>query len=429
MHPGPSPRRVFATFFVGVSALILTGCHTADREQESGPLDRVERWREDVRTLAHELPKRHKNLFFKLSRSDFEHAVAALDADIPTLSDAQIVVRLLQLVAAIGDGHTRLWAESAFHVGLPIKVKRFSDGVFVVSTVAEYPEILGTRIVRVGTFTTQEALAAVGTLVPHDNDEQVFQEAPGWLTYPEVLHSLHVTDSPDATVVVVEDSDGRQREVRIRSVEKTTSIEWKSWPDSKHTPVPLYRRNTTLPYWFEYRPDQVLLYIAYNSCVNSDQEPFGKFVEEVFDSVEKSKPACVVLDLRNNSGGDSSIGAPLIGRLTKSKEINRPNHLFVLIGRRTYSSALWHALELRERTHAILVGEPTGGKPNGYGEIRFLELPHCRFKVNYSTKYWRKITSADPPSLMPDVHIETSSSDYAAGRDPVLDAVLNAAGR
>jgi len=38
--------------------------------------------------------------------------------------------------------------------------------------------------------------------------------------------------------------------------------------------------------------------------------------------------------------------------------------------------------------HAILVGEPTGNKPNHYGQQQNFELPNSRLMVHYSTKHF-----------------------------------------
>jgi hypothetical protein len=35
----------------------------------------------------------------------------------------------------------------------------------------------------------------------------------------------------------------------------------------------------------------------------------------------------------------------------------------------------------------------------------------------------------DPPALTPDIQVEPSSSDYASGRDPVLERTLNYKGK
>jgi hypothetical protein len=87
-----------------------------------------------------------------------------------------------------------------------------------------------------------------------------------------------------------------------------------------------------------------------------------------------------------------------------------------------------NALRLKKETKAILVGEPTGQRPNAYGEVRTMTLPHSKLLVLYSTKFFKTMND-DPPSLAPDVPIERSSWDYVSGRDPVLERALNYKGR
>ena len=61
-----------------------------------------------MRYFARELPKRHKNAYHDTSQEEFARAVAELESAITSLQDHQIVVRLHQIVASVGDGHTRL---------------------------------------------------------------------------------------------------------------------------------------------------------------------------------------------------------------------------------------------------------------------------------------------------------------------------------
>jgi len=92
-------------------------------------------------------------------------------------------------------------------------------------------------------------------------------------------------------------------------------------------------------------------------------------------------------------------------------------------GRRTFSSALLNALELKTSTRATFVGEPTGGRPNHYGEVRTLFLANTGITVGYSTKYFR-YSRDDTDSMLPDVIIEPSIASFAAGSDPVVDWIL-----
>jgi C-terminal processing protease CtpA/Prc len=132
----------------------------------------------------------------------------------------------------------------------------------------------------------------------------------------------------------------------------------------------------------------------------------------------------LVIDLRNNTGGDSSILQPLINALATDPGFNRSDRLFVITGRLTISSGLLNAISLRQQTHGTFVGEATGGKPNHFGEVGSFRLPNSQLLVTYAKKFFSTV-SGDPASLFPDTTIELSSADYFAGRDRVLENILN----
>src|SRR5262245_9651134 len=68
----------------------------------------VDKWRADLRHMAEELPRRHRNLFHTMTREQFERAVKRLDERIPQLAPYEIMVEMARIVASVGDGHTRL---------------------------------------------------------------------------------------------------------------------------------------------------------------------------------------------------------------------------------------------------------------------------------------------------------------------------------
>jgi C-terminal processing protease CtpA/Prc len=100
-------------------------------------------------------------------------------------------------------------------------------------------------------------------------------------------------------------------------------------------------------------------------------------------------------------------------------------HLYVLIGPSTFSSGMDNAIELRKTLHATLVGEPTGGKPSSYGEVKTLTLPNSKLVVRYTSKWFGR-RDDDAPSLQPDIAAPRALTDVLAGRDPVLETVLAA---
>jgi C-terminal processing protease CtpA/Prc len=82
-----------------------------------------------------------------------------------------------------------------------------------------------------------------------------------------------------------------------------------------------------------------------------------------------------------------------------------------------------NAQELRDGARARLIGEPTGGKPNSYGEVRIFGLPRSGLAVFHSTQYSRAV-EGDPPAVEPDVLVPFTSADAFAGADPALERAL-----
>ena len=95
----------------------------------------------------------------------------------------------------------------------------------------------------------------------------------------------------------------------------------------------------------------------------------------------------------------------------------------MVTGRRTYSSAILNALQFKQETHAILIGEATGGSPNHYGEVKKFELPNSQYPIRYSTKYFKRIEE-DRDTLEPDIKVGVSFEDYQTEKDVVLEKII-----
>src|SRR5689334_7339466 len=130
-------------------------------------------WRDDLRYLADELPRRHQNLFHTLPRPQFEQAVWALDARIPSLERHQVIVELARLVALIGNGHSRLDLAEGPNVDFrryPLRLHLYSDGLFVQAAGADEAHALGARVVAIGDAPIRQAYAIARELVSRDNE-------------------------------------------------------------------------------------------------------------------------------------------------------------------------------------------------------------------------------------------------------------------
>jgi hypothetical protein len=94
----------------------------------------------------------------------------------------------------------------------------------------------------------------------------------------------------------------------------------------------------------------------------------------------------------------------------------------VVVGRKTFSSAIINTMDFLTNSDALSVGEETGGKPNHFGEVKRFVLPESKLVVNYSTKYFT-LVEKDTPSILPDLPAPISFEQYMRGTDPALQAI------
>jgi Peptidase family S41 len=103
--------------------------------------------------------------------------------------------------------------------------------------------------------------------------------------------------------------------------------------------------------------------------------------------------------------------------------VNRKGHLFVLIGVQTFSAAMANAAHFRQMTAATLVGRTIGENPNSYQEPREQTMPNSKLVFRYSTKLY-EFNKGGENAIRPDHEVIASWDEYKAGRDPVLEWVV-----
>ena len=381
-------------------------------------------WRDDVRYFARELPKRHKNAFHATTREQFDRDIAALDTTIPSLQEHQIIVRLQQIAASVGDGHTRIQLPPSF-TRYPINVYWFDRELRVIAATKQYESAIGTRVVKIGGVDINDVANRVATCFPsaaNENDWYVLNMGPGIMMRPEVLHALGIVPDLSRAVLTLEDDAGKTTTLEITPVVLPPPIN--GTVNLGMVPIdtqpPLYRQKLGEPFWFTHLPDSNTVYANFKRYPSLKQN-----AQALFALIDRVGPARVVIDLRQNGGGDFFEGREhLVEPIKKRPAINQKGRLFVVVGRATFSAAMVNAIDFRKQTNAILVGEPIGERPNSYSENDEMTLPNSKLVVSYSTRYYQFVDQ-DVPAVLPDERIDPSWADFRAGRDAVMDWILS----
>ena len=394
-----------------------------------------EQWKSDVTFLYDQMAKKHKDLYHSTSKPEFDAVFAALEAKIPTLSAEQIEVEIAKLVAKVGDGHTAMDLTAPFgmfglqgRLAFPVELYFFSDGLFVRSADPEYSSIVGGRVLRIGPRTVEEATKAALELVSRDNEMDATGRVHRIFMIPELMLGLGLSTSADEAQFTIE-KDGRQSVVTIRAKLYQGKNGWVDAAPSKDR-RPLWLSHPDDYYWYQYIPESRMLYVQYNAVANKPDETVAAFFARVFSTADQSAVDRFVLDMRGNGGGNNSLNKPILLGIIRHTALDQKGKVFAIVGRETFSAAMNLANQLERFTNVTFIGEPTGGKPNSFGDNTPIETPNSKLKVFVSTLWWQDQDPRDTrPWIAPQIAADLSSTDYFEGRDPALAEILSYATR
>ena len=407
---------------------------------ESGDQEplRLDGWRGDLEQVYEKLIATHPDPFTRVTRHAFDSAFRALRDNLVQMDDDEIRVNLVRLLGMIGDGHTRIHGARLTELWYPVRIERFSDGLFVTAVSPEYRDLLGAEVLKIGAHPAGVVFDSVGSIISADNQYGRDYFTPAYITMVSIMAGLHLTDSPDALRLVIRHRDGDTVSVGV-SAGPYASDDFLSWfwhsngvpAEQSIRPIDVDPSgavarwtNRDKNYWYTYIDTLNTVYFAFNQCQDAPNETFADFNTGMWDFIDTHDVGTLIIDLRDNLGGTNSIVMPLIYETIKHEKINTPGHLFVVVGRKTWSAALHCATWLERHTHAVFVGEPTASPPNHFADPKTSTLPHSGLLLMVSRYQWQNGWPWDDrPWIEPEIRVDPASDDYFRLTDPVLDSI------
>ena len=269
-------------------------------------------WRNDLNQLATELPVLHKNLFFNQNPEYFFNEIDSLIARLPELDNPQIVMEIARIVATIGDAHTSVTLPQFNR--LPVECYWFEEGLFITATTEDYSRIIQYKIIEINSVPIANVIESLTKVIPHENKSFLRSQLPKYLICADILFGLELIDDVYEVEMKLENQRG-ERYLTSLAIMKYSDWQTSASDTAADTSklLPLYRTDADKYFWKKFIPHKKLLYINYNNCKDMVGQTVGEFTESVIDDITRNLDIQqLVVDIRNNGGGNSELLKPFL---------------------------------------------------------------------------------------------------------------------
>ena len=198
----------------------------------------------------------------------------------------------------------------------------------------------------------------------------------------------------------------------------------------RERPLPAYLKNASQAYWFEASGSGRIFFLQLNRAANSGSETVKDFAQRAAVEIRAKNPRAIVVDLRFNTGGDSTVTKVLVDELVGAAK-RRP--IYLIVGRSTFSAGIVAAAQFRQAAKVRIVGEPIGDGLEFWAEGGNIILPYSGLAAHFANGAHSLSPKPCPTrdycddlsvaSLAPDVPVEFRWSDYRSGIDPSMRAI------
>lgn len=375
-------------------------------------------WGLDIDYLKKTLPKKHLDLFFKVSEEDFNNACDELMEKAHFLSPTEVFLGIKEILALVDDPHTEIFGYNNYRkYYYPFYFRKTGQDYYLFATTDACKDLLGAKLISIGGKELPEILQKLERIIPAQNTIAVAFNAQEFLNSPLALAYCGVVDGKNERFAV--EKDGERFEITPK---KLTASEFKQNIIQLEWTPSLAEKRTDENFFYEYFEEDAILYFQYNRCQDNTQpgQPkFFKIQSDLINLLNTKKVKKFVVDLRYNSGGNSIYGTMLSQAI---QTINTDADIYVIVGNKTFSSAIINTMDFKNNCNATIIGEPTTSGANHYGELGSFILPNLKLPVYYSTKYFKN-SEDDSSFIEPDILIYRTFDDFISGVDTVFEAI------
>ena len=465
-------HRVFVRRFLGVSTLalvLLSGIVLSDRAGTASPSEKVDNKGSGYARSA-DLKKLEEWVFLEKSFTDSGRAgalsaIAEQRKNETALSEAEFYMEVRRIVGLADNGHSNVAnAPIVLNFGMaPLSVYWFSDGLHIVRVPPQHKHLLGARIDAINGRPPADLETVLMKYSSGNAGYFRRYTAPLLMLSPVLLHAIGLSRSPDGLELRLTTRAGERIHVKL-DVDPKPLWAGAGYPWHYLIPAPLEGENnwstviddpSALPlhlqeeeklFRYVLLEDGAVAYIQLRSNKGPGDSVRG-FVAKTRKRLESDRPHSIILDNRQNPGGNLGLTADFALALPS---LAKPEgRVYVITSRATFSAGIYTSFfpEAADPERTVIVGEHVGDRPRFWAETDGrapFRLPDsgyhigvslrmhdpgagchdrdkCHLLQGFPTRWSIAVGSFDPEWPVP-----ASFADFAAGRDRAMERILAA---
>jgi hypothetical protein len=385
--------------------------------------EEIKDWESDLDAYLHKLESGHANLYHSISREKFVNEINKLKSRLRELNRNNVILELTRITNLIDDGHTKLiWPNDEFLL-YPFEFMAVDSKYRVARTSEQYKDLTGSELVAINGFNIEELFDLLGPYAGGvDNEQSLNNSIRTMLVVPEILMGVGICPGIHDVIYTFKDSNGKTLKIKPKphtpnEYRESLTVELENKPKPPGEIVA-----STDGIWLSIEEADSIGYIQFYSYPHySKVEEFSSLVRE---NLFQSQIKYLIIDFRNNVGGNSFVGLTLLRHLLQTDSIYWDNGVYILIAEKTFSAGVVNAVQFQQLLNAKLIGVPTGGSPNGYQDADSFELPNSSIKIAYSKRYF-KLQENSNSSLRPDIYVTLDWEKYRRGVDSQIEWIQN----
>lgn len=375
------------------------------------------------------------------------------------MSPAEFEILVSRVVALGENGHSNVWSgpRSRRHPMLPVHGYWFDDGYYILRAHQDYANLLGAKITHLGGRPIAEVYELLRPLYGGEDTGFKAYSLPFLLENTAILHELGILDDAENPTISVVLADGGETDVTLKALPPDPE-RIRVWPWHWLAPVkmrdepgdwvrhfedeagqPFYLSNLTDLFQLTPLPEVKGLQVQFRTNDDFEDQGLDTFKTEIYDAIAEQNPEVLIIDERQNGGGDYTWTVDLMYALPE--RLPEDARIYVITGHETFSAAISSIGFLKDAAggNITIVGRRIGDSPLSWGETNDFILPNSGIGITAARGlhdqingcfdllqcYWSNL---DYPvavgDLSPDIEVPFRFSDYLGKRDAALEAIL-----